>query len=155
MIATTEKTAIGYTLASVNQVDITVQADSQAKIDNFLDAIIKLRQYLNDRADMLDDLEEKMHKLFRLDYHSLTEEDFFALQMLYEVCKRIDSNLKRTYAQLRPVREKGIAKKDLKRFYEAIDIFEETATDMYQAFFVLPHLPAFQTSDEELKAIFG
>ncbi|MEL7247185.1 MAG: hypothetical protein AAFZ63_25130 [Bacteroidota bacterium] len=150
-----DKAEIGYTLASANDVDIKMKDDEQKQIDAFLDAIIKLREYLDERSEALEKLEEKLQKLFRVDYNTLTEKDFFALQMVYEVCKRINSKAKRLYANLRQVREEGICKKAINRYRNATRTFEEIVVDMHRVFFEFPNMPAFQTSDEELKAIFG
>lgn len=152
MTTTIDRIEIGYTLASVTEVDIKI--NEQQKIDEFLDAIIKLRNFLNERSEWLENLEEQMGKLFRLDYHSLTEDDFFTLEVIHKVCQRLHSELMRSYAQLRPVREQSkIAKKEIARYKEAVDNFQEVNTDLHRAFLIFPHMPAFQKTDKELKAL--
>lgn len=155
MLATIDKNQIGYTLASVSAVDNRVQKDRQQEIDDFLDAIVKLRGYLDERSNKLEELEEKIRLLSWIDRTTLEDDDLFALKVLFDVADRLVVNLKAFEEFLNPVQQTGILEESVNRYWEIVDSFEEICQDVYNAFFVFPKHSSFQKTDDELKAIFG
>ncbi|MEM1216227.1 MAG: hypothetical protein AAGJ82_11105 [Bacteroidota bacterium] len=153
MNVTTKKTEIGYALASVNALEMKVHSEMEKNADDLLDSILELRHRLVDLSEQIEQLENKIRLLSFLNRSELLEDDHFSLRVLFVVCQRLTAHLNTLASKLDTLAQQQVIATEIMRFQEASDLLSETVHDVNEAFFVLPTLPTFQKSSDELKAL--
>lgn len=112
------------------------QISEEALMNKFLDSINKLRNYLIDRSEKINELDELFSKLTWLDVQDESEE--VLLSNLITKAKKYHSKLIRNYAEIKKsIGLKGICKEEIQNYKSSIDDFEDSIFEVEQIFFVL------------------
>ena len=75
------------------------------------------------------------------------------LNDIISLAKDLRSSLIRRYVSMNVLRQKGIAKKEIKEFKIAIDDLKETYEDWESIFFFLPKMPDFIETTKKLSLV--
>jgi hypothetical protein len=153
MECVSQKCEIKGVLAEVSNVSFREKTTelSEESVNRFLDAIIDFKKNLTEKSDKLFDITESIEKLTW--FNNLDDEELKLLNDLISSARDLHSTLIRKYIKLDPIRTKGIAKKEIKRFKLAIDDFKDVFTDLESVFFFLPNMPEFVEITKQLSAI--
>lgn len=129
--------------------------DQEKMVNVFLDSILALRKFIDEKSESLESIEKQMVKLTHIEHSELLENDYKELRELIDEANITCSSLMRFYAALRDLREKGVINKEAKRYKIAVDDFKETISDLELAFFTLPATSGFKSTTDKLSALLG
>jgi len=124
---------------------------TENQVNKFLDKILYLQKYLNDKAEKIEDINERLERLTWL--NDIDEDSLRQLNGLIASAKDLHSVLIRQLVNLNDFRKKGLAKEAIKRFKSAIDTLKEIISDLESAFFFLPAMPHFLDNTKELSLL--
>lgn len=124
---------------------------TEEHINHFLDAILDLKSILNNKADKIYDINDKIEKLSW--FNDLNDDCLMLINDLVSLAKDLRTTLIRQYIALNFLRKKGIAKDEIKNFKNAIDELKEVSQDIESTFFFLPRMPDFVETTKELSLI--
>ena len=123
----------------------------EEKANEFLDAILDLKEFLSVKIQKIEELNPKLEALTW--FNDLDEECLMLLNDLISSAKDLRSSLLRQYVVVNPLRKRGIAKEEVKGFKNAIDELKESYTDLESVFFYLPEMPDFVETTKQLSLI--
>lgn len=120
-------------------------------IDNLLDAILDFKTSLANKTTKIYDVSDKMEKLTW--YTNIDEESLKAINDLISAAKDLKSTLIRQYITFNPIKNRGIAKEEIRDFKQSIDELKESYEDLESVFFFLPQMPEFTETTKQLSLI--
>jgi hypothetical protein len=108
-----------------------------------------------------DSLGEKTNKIFSINdnidkitwYNDLDDECLKLINDLISAIKDLRSTLIRQYVSMSFLRQKGIAKEEIKKFKIAVDELKEVYEDLESVFFFLPEMPDFNETTKLLSLV--
>lgn len=121
------------------------------KVNTFLDTILELKNAISEKTDLIYTLNERIEKITWFD--DLDEESYMLINDLISALKDSHSTLIRQYVTLNYIRQKGIAKEEIKDFKCSIDELKESYMDLESVFFFLPEMPDFNDTTKQLSLI--
>lgn len=124
---------------------------AEAKVNEFLDAILSFKEKLKLRTDELDKINESIEKVTW--FQDITNEDLKLINDLISAAKDLHSSLIRQYVVMTSIKAKGIAKKEIKDYKNILDDLRELTEDLESVFFHLPEMPDFQETTKQLSLI--
>lgn len=122
------------------------------KMNEFLDAIIDFKSYLNTKTNKIQEIVVTMEGLTWFD-NNLDEECLMLLNDLIASAKDLRTSLVRQYVSMDTLRKKGIAKQEINAYKNAIDELKETYEDLESVFFFLPEMPQFKETTKQLALV--
>jgi uncharacterized protein YutE (UPF0331/DUF86 family) len=145
-ITTTFETvrAMSYTEKKKNYFD-------EEKINSFLDGIIDFKNLLKEKTNKIYTINQKIEEITWFD--DLNDECLMILNDIISASKDLRSSLVRQYVSMNFLREKGIAKEEIKDFKNAIDYLKESYEDLETVFFFLPSMPDFVETTKQLSLV--
>lgn len=120
-------------------------------INRFLDKILEFKQAFSKKTIKINTLVEKIEQLTWL--NNLDNDSLILIKDLISSIRDLHSSLLRQYVSLHYIRNKGIAKVEIKNFKNAIDDLKEIAIDLESTFFFLPNIPDFNETTKKLSLI--
>lgn len=123
----------------------------EEKINSFLDAILDLRKSLTDKTKKLYDINSRIEKLTWL--NNLSDECLMSINDLISAAKDLRSTLIRQYVSMNFLRNKGLAKDEIKEFKNSIDELKEAYQDLESVFFFLPEFKGFVETTKQLSLV--
>lgn len=138
------KTTIENTFSEVRELSFKEKKSpslDEEQMNAFLDAILEFQNYLSEKTNKLNHINERIDKLTWLT--NFTEEELMLLNDLISAARDLHSTLIRHYCTLDNFRLKGIAKEKIKEYKLAINDLKEAFTDIEATFFLLPEIPEF------------
>ena len=148
------KSKISATFESVQKFSFEEKQNAsfdEAKINKFLDTILKFKQVLSTKIEKINTLVAKIEQVTW--FNNLDNEALILTNDLISSIRDLRSSLLRQYVSLNFIRAKGIAKDEIKNFKTAIDDLEEIARDLEATFFFLPKMEAFNETTKELSLV--
>jgi len=124
---------------------------SEDKINEFLDSINSVKTSLVERTARIQHINEELEKLTWLG--EVDDSCKKELNTLISLSKDLRTTLIRGYILLKPFRDRGIAKEEIKNFKGALDDLKESYDDLESVFFYLPQLPEFKEISKLLSLI--
>lgn len=121
------------------------------KVDTLLDEINKLKEALSEKTQKINSIVSKLEELTW--FSGLDQE---CLEIAYNIIlftKDLHHTLVRFYTHFNKIREKGIAKKELKAFKLSIDDLKEINHDVETVLFNLPKDEEYQKIIKELQTL--
>ncbi|RFS16083.1 hypothetical protein [Emticicia sp. C21] len=128
-----------------------VEKTQEEIVNHFLDKILELKSHLKEKTEELDLLNQRAEKLTWL--NNVDDECLEKLAEIIQIIKDIHSIVIRHYADLNPLRLRGIAVQELKMFKQAIDDMKENYQDLNSIFFVLPQMTEFTDTTKKLEML--
>jgi hypothetical protein len=150
----THKEEIADTFSSVRSFSFREKKSplmDHEKVNTFLDAILELKNAISEKTDLIYTLNERIEKITWFD--DLDEESYMLINDLISALKDSHSTLIRQYVTLNYIRQKGIAKEEIKDFKCSIDELKESYMDLESVFFFLPEMPDFNDTTKQLSLI--
>lgn len=123
----------------------------ETAVNILLDKILELKNNLSKKTDKINDLINGLEKLTW--FNDLNEECLMLINDLIAAIKDLHSSLIRQYINFNFLREKGIAKTEIKEFKNSIDDLKELYSDLESVFFFLPEMPEFSETTKQLSLI--
>jgi hypothetical protein len=123
----------------------------QKKINQLLDRILELRQMLDEKTNWILSINERLERITW--YNDLDEECYMLLNDLISSLKDLHSSYIRQYVELNLIRQKGIAKDNIKDFKNAVDELKVNYQDLESVFFFLPEMDDFVETTRQLSLI--
>ena len=120
-------------------------------INDFLDAISDFKKVLNEKSDFLFEINNRIERITW--FNDLDDECLMLINDLISTAKDLRTTLIRQYVVMGFLRNKGIAKDEIKNFKNAIDDLRETYEDLESVFFYLPQMPEFVETTKQLTLI--
>jgi hypothetical protein len=124
---------------------------NETKMNKFLDRIIDFKKSLKIKTDKIEEIIESSEKISW--FNHLDDDSLLIVNDLVSSIRNLHSSLHRQYISLQYIREKGIAKVEMKNFISAIDDLKEIANDLDSRFFFLPNNDEFDKITKELSQI--
>jgi len=121
---------------------------SQAKVDAFLDKILEFKKTFAEKTLKITVLIENIEKITW--FNDVDNEALMSINDLISSIRDLQSTLIRQYVSLNFIRNKGIAKDEIKEFKAAIDDLKDVAADLESRYFFLPRMVDFQDVTKEL-----
>jgi DNA mismatch repair ATPase MutS len=121
------------------------------KINQLLDSILEFKKSLIYKTGTIYDINERLGKITW--YNNLDEECYMLLNDLISSARDLRGSLVRQYISINTLRNKGVAKEEIKDFKNAIDELKETYEDLESVFFFLPKMPDFLETTKKLSLI--
>lgn len=148
----TTKNKIETTVNEVRKISFEEKRNSaEEKINAFLDAVLEFKEMLTKKAEKISRLVDKLDEVTW--YKVEDEECLMLLNDLIAQTKDLHSSLIRNYVIFASLKQKGIAKAEIKNYKSAIDDLKESFTDLESVFFFLPEMPEFKETTKELSLI--
>lgn len=123
----------------------------QERINSFLDAIFDFKNFLNEKTNKINSFNEQIEKITW--FNDLDEECYVLINDLISSIKDLHSSLIRHYISMNFLRQKGIAKDEIKEFKYSIDDLKESYQDLESVFFFLPKLSDFKETTKQLSIV--
>ena len=120
-------------------------------MNKFLDSIIDFKQSLKIKTDKIEEIIENTEKITW--FNNLEDDSLLIVNDLVSSIRNLHSSLNRQYISFLFIRERGIAKAEMKDFISAIDDLKEIANDLDSRFFFLPNNDEFDKITKELSLI--
>ena len=150
----TNKEEISGTYESVREYSYQEKKSPLLKegiINSFLDAILDFKSDLKKKTEIINEFNQHFEKVTWI--NAIDEECLRLLNDLISITKDLYSTLIRQYVMMDPLRQRGIAKNEIKDFKLAVDELRESFTDLESVFFFLPEMPDFVETTNELSLI--
>lgn len=145
------KSEISDTFSRVRDFSFQEKKDSlydDEKVNSFLDAILNFKSTFEKKTKKINSLIEQIEKLTW--FNDLDDECLMIINDLISSIKDLHSSFIRQYVSLNHIRSKGIAKKEISNFKDAIDDLKIVYQDLESVFFFLPEIPDFKETTKEL-----
>lgn len=123
----------------------------QERMNSFLDAILDFKESLNEKTEKINSVNDQIDKITW--YNDLDDECVKLINDLISAIKDLRSSLARQYASMSSIRQKGIAKEEIRAFKSSIDELREVYQDLESVFFFLPSIPEFEETTKLLSLI--
>ncbi len=123
----------------------------QEKMNAFLDAILDFKNSINAKTEKVFLLIDSIDKITW--YNDLDDECVRMINDLISAIKDLRSSFVRQYVSMSFLRQRGIAKEEIKTFKSAIDELKEVYQDLESVFFFLPEIPEFKETTKLLSLI--
>ena len=123
----------------------------QDKMNAFLDAINDFKKSLTEKSEKIFSLNDQVDKITW--FNELDEECLKLINDLILAIKDLRSSLVRQYVSMSFLRQKGVAKEEIKTFKSAIDELKEVYQDLESVFFFLPEMPEFKETTKLLSLL--
>lgn len=123
----------------------------EKRLNYFLDAILEVKQFLSDKTERINKLNDDLEKLTWHD--DLDEDCLMLINDLIATARDLHSSLIRQYVQMNFIRSKGIAKNEIIEFKTSVDELKEICSDLESTFFFLPKIPGFLETTKSLSLI--
>ena len=123
----------------------------EKNVNKFLDLIFDFKTSLREKTLKIYNINERIEKLTWFD--NLNDECLKLSNDLISLARDLHSSLIRQYVAINFVRNKGIAKKEIKDFKNSIDELKEVYSDLESALFFLPEMPGFKETTKELSLV--
>lgn len=123
----------------------------EKNVNKFLDLILDFKTSLREKTLKIYNINERIEKLTWFD--NLNDECLKLSNDLISLARDLHSSLIRQYVAMNFVRNKGIAKKEIKDFKNSIDELKEVYSDLESALFFLPEMPGFKETTKELSLV--
>lgn len=124
----------------------------QERVDLFLDSILSFKEKLSKTCEEIESLNPSLEELTWVQ-QPLSEELLPHVRRLIDSCYDLHKKYVKTYVGFKNLRQRGIAKQEIKQFKAAIDDFKDITTDLESVFFIFPNNKEFQKVTEGLKAL--
>lgn len=124
---------------------------NEEKVNAFLDTILDFKRILKEKTDSIYGINERIDKITW--FNDLDEETLMSLNDLISAAKDLRTSLTRQYISMSFLRNKGIAKEEIKEFKNAIDELKESYEDLESVFFFLPQMPGFVETTSKLSLV--
>jgi len=123
----------------------------EKNVNKFLDLIFDFKTSLREKTLKIYNINERIEKLTWFD--NLNDECLKLSNDLISLARDLHLSLIRQYVAINFVRNKGIAKKEIKDFKNSIDELKEVYSDLESALFFLPEMPGFKETTKELSLV--
>lgn len=120
----------------------------QERMNAFLDAILEFKAYLSEKTNRIISINAGIEKITW--YNDLDDECLKLINDLISTIKDLRSTLIRQYVSMSLLRDKGIAKEEIKEFKIAVDELKEIYQDLESVFFFLPEMADFKETTKLL-----
>ncbi|MCF6318526.1 MAG: hypothetical protein L3J83_04470 [Proteobacteria bacterium] len=124
---------------------------NEERINYFLDTLLDFKAHLKEKSEKIYDINQRIEQITW--YNDLDEECLMLLNDIISVAKDLQSSLIRQYVKMNIFRQKGIAKKEIASFKNAIDELKEAYEDLESVFFFLPEMPEFTETTRQLSLV--
>jgi hypothetical protein len=154
MESLTNKSKISETFENVRRLSFEEKKESafdEVKINKFLDSILKFKSVFTDKTNKINSLVERIEQITW--FNNLDNDSLMSINDLISSIRDFHSSLLRQYISLNPIRSKGIAKEEIKKFKASIDDLKDVAADLESRFFFLPNIKDFQETTNELSLV--
>jgi len=121
------------------------------RINSLLDSILNLKNLLNEKTEKINSFNEGIEVITW--FNDLDEECYMLINDLISSIKDLHSSLIRQYVSMNSIREKGIAKDEIKAFKCSINDLKETFQDLESVFFFLPEMSDFKETTKQLSLV--
>lgn len=127
---------------------------SELEINSFLDAVLKLKDTLSKSIGCIANLNTQFEEFtWKVNVDEIDEASLMAINDIISITKDLHSTLIRQYVNMAILRQKGIAKDEIKDFKYQIDVLKESFMDFESIYFNLPQMPQFTQTTKELSLI--
>ena len=123
----------------------------EERANSLLDAILDYKSNLKDKTKRIYNVNERIEKITWFD--NLDEESLMHINDLISSAKDLRTSLIRQYISMSFLRQKGIAKDEVKDFKNSIDELKESYEDLESVFFFLPEMPDFVETTTKLSLV--
>ena len=123
----------------------------EEKINTLLDVILDFKSDLKEKTSKIYNINERLEKITW--YSDLDNDNMMILNDIISLAKDLRSSLIRKYVSMNTLRQKGIAKEEIKEFKNSIDELKESYEDLESVFFYLPEMPEFIETTKKLSLV--
>ena len=150
----THKSEIVETFSSVRSFSYNEKKSppiDQEKINSFLDSLLEFRKSLKEKTEIIISFNDRIERITW--FNDLDEECYMLINDLISAIKDLHSSLIRQYISMNYIRQKGIAKEEIREFKCTIDDLKENYQDLESIFFFLPEIPEFKETTKLLSLV--
>lgn len=150
----THKSEIVDTFSSVRSFSYNEKKSpliDQEKINSFLDSLLEFKKELKEKTETIISFNDRIERITW--YNDLDEECYMLINDLISTIKDLHSSLIRQYVSMNYIRQKGIAKEEIREFKCTIDDLKENYQDLESVFFFLPEIPEFKETTKLLSLV--
>ncbi len=115
------------------------------------DAILGIKKNLINKTEIIHLFNAQIEKLTW--YNDLENDNLLLINDLIACMKDAYSSLVRKYNTFDALKDKKIAKNEIKNFKNAVEELKETYQDLESVFFFLPAMPDFKATTKQLSLI--
>ena len=123
----------------------------QERMNAFLDVILEFKDSLGEKTNKIFSINDNIDKITW--YNDRDDECLKLINDLISAIKDLRSTLIRQYVSMSFLRQKGIAKEEIKKFKIAVDELKEVYEDLESVFFFLPEMPDFNETTKLLSLV--
>jgi uncharacterized protein (UPF0305 family) len=150
----THKSEIADTFSSVRSFSYNEKKSpliDQERINSFLDSLLEFRKSLKEKTETIISFNDRIERITW--YNDLDEECYMLINDLISTIKDLHSSLIRQYISMNYIRQKGIAKEEIREFKNTIDVLKENYQDLESVFFFLPEISEFKETTKLLSLV--
>lgn len=154
METTSSKTEIANTFSSVRTFSFEEKKSpflDEKTVNKFLDTILSLKESLKTKSEKVNDINNSLESITW--FNDIDEESLMLINDIISAAKNLHSSLVRQYVQLGTLRQKGIAKEEIKELKCSMDELRESSEDLESVFFFLPQMPDFVETTKQLSLV--
>jgi hypothetical protein len=127
---------------------------SEHQINVFLDTVLDFKKALSKNTETITRLNDKFEEFtWRVNHEGLDDKCLMKINDIISIAKDLHSTLIRQYINMAKIRQKGIAKEEVKDFKYQIDVLKESYMDLESIYFNLPQMPSFSETTKLLSLI--
>jgi hypothetical protein len=116
-----------------------------------LDSLLEFRKSLKEKTETIISFNDRIERITW--YNDLDEECYMLINDLISTIKDLHSSLIRQYISMNYIRQKGIAKEEIREFKNTIDVLKENYQDLESVFFFLPEISEFKETTKLLSLV--
>lgn len=154
MECVSHKAEIKNTFSSVREFSFNEKRNpvlDEEKMNMFLDAISDFKSAIKEKTLNIYDLNKKLERITWFD--DIDEECLKLINDIISLGKDLHSSLIRQYLSFNDLRQRGIAKNEIRDFKNSIDELKESYYDLESVFFFLPEIPEFKETTKLLSLV--
>lgn len=120
-------------------------------VNSLLDSILDFKSSLKQKTEKINEVNHRIEGITW--FNDLDDECLKLLNDIISSVKDLQSSLVRYYVSLNAIRNRGLAKNDIKDFKNSIDELKESYQDLESVFFFLPEMPEFVETTKKLSLV--
>ncbi len=121
-------------------------------VNSFLDNLLDFKKSLSEKSFKINELNKSLESLTWIN-ENMDDDCLRLINDLIAAMKDYHSTLIRHYVNASILKDKGIAKDEIKEFKNSIDDLKEMFIDFESIYFHLPQIPGFKETSKELSLI--